>query len=382
MGQPQKFGARLALAVSIISVITATPIDAKKQNITSIKRQLQQVARNMNQYRSRLKVVKRQKIYAYQNLVAAERKLSISQAKLADIRAQLARTRKKIELTRAELEKTKQRLKKRNELLATRIADTYKHGSMSYIGILLGAADFSDLLSRGYVVRKVLEKDAEIIESIKRDKAAIEQYQAQLEAQERERRRLEYQQEIETRAAAEWAEEKEHNLKRIQSEAAELERALAELEETSRRLGEMLRRMHRAASFSRTNIPMWSGGWLRPVPGAVTSGFGMRMHPILKRYIHHDGIDLRAAYGTLIRAAADGIVKFSGVCGGYGKTVIIYHGGNIDTLYAHCSRLAVSVNQKVKQGQIIGYVGSTGLSTGPHLHFEFRVNGTPKKPPF
>ncbi len=366
----------------IVGAVSTTPIDAKKQSISNIQRQLQQVARNMNQYRSRLKVAKRQKIYAYQNLVAAERKLSVSQTKLADIRAQLARTRKQIELTRLELEKTKRRLKKRNELLATRIADTYKHGTMSYVSILLGAADFSDLLSRGYIVRKVLEKDSEIIESIKKDKAAIERYQAQLQAQEEERRRLEYQQKIETRAAAQWAAEKERNLKRIQSEVAELERALAELEATSRRLGEMLRRMHRAASVSKTNIPMWSGRWLRPVPGGITSGFGMRLHPILKRYIHHDGIDLRASYGTPIRASADGIVKFSGACGGYGKTVIIYHGGNIDTLYAHCSRLAVSVNQRVKQGQIIGYVGSTGLSTGPHLHFEFRVNGTPQKPPF
>jgi murein DD-endopeptidase MepM/ murein hydrolase activator NlpD len=115
-------------------------------------------------------------------------------------------------------------------------------------------------------------------------------------------------------------------------------------------------------------------GLIRPVEGRVTSGFGMRWGRM------HQGIDISASTGTPIRAAQAGVVITAGTMGGYGNVVIVSHGGGFSTLYAHQSRLASAVGQDVAQGQIIGYVGSTGHSTGPHLHFETRVNGTPQNP--
>ena len=122
------------------------------------------------------------------------------------------------------------------------------------------------------------------------------------------------------------------------------------------------------------------GVLVRPVPGAITSGFGMRYHPILGYARLHAGIDLRAGYGQEIKAAASGRIIFSGVRGGYGNTLIIDHGGGMTTLYAHQSSVTVGYDDQVDAGSIIGYVGSTGLSTGPHLHFEVRINGTPVDP--
>ena len=117
------------------------------------------------------------------------------------------------------------------------------------------------------------------------------------------------------------------------------------------------------------------GEFARPVNGAVTSGFGYRRHPILGFRRMHSGIDFKAGTGAPIYATADGVVNYAGRKGGYGNFVRIAHGGNIATGYGHMSRIAVSNGMRVRRGQVIGYVGSTGLSTGPHLHYEMYRGG-------
>ena len=112
----------------------------------------------------------------------------------------------------------------------------------------------------------------------------------------------------------------------------------------------------------------------------VTSGFAMRFHPILQTWRAHLGVDYGAVTGTPVRTVADGTVEFSGVQGGYGNVVIVKHGGNTTTVYAHLSRINVRSGQRVQQGDNLGLVGATGWATGPHLHFEFRVNGVHKDP--
>ncbi len=119
---------------------------------------------------------------------------------------------------------------------------------------------------------------------------------------------------------------------------------------------------------------------VRPVPGAISSTFGMRLHPILGYWRMHAGVDFRGGYGQEIKAAASGRVILASAYGGYGNTIIIDHGGGMTTLYAHQSGFNVGYDDQVSAGDIIGYVGSTGLSTGPHLHFEVRIGGRPVDP--
>lgn len=121
-------------------------------------------------------------------------------------------------------------------------------------------------------------------------------------------------------------------------------------------------------------------GLLAPVPGRVTSGYGMRRHPILGYRRMHAGIDFKASHGTPIYAASDGTVSFAGRHGGHGNYVRLAHGGGLGTGYAHMSRIAVSNGERVRRGQVIGYVGSTGLSTGPHLHYEMYRGGATVNP--
>jgi murein DD-endopeptidase MepM/ murein hydrolase activator NlpD len=132
--------------------------------------------------------------------------------------------------------------------------------------------------------------------------------------------------------------------------------------------------------FEASGVGRQTGGMTRPVPGGVSSGFGMRFHPILNYSRMHQGVDLRATYGTPIVAVSDGRVEFAGWHGGHGNSVALNHGGGLQTLYGHMSRIAVRSGESVHRGEVIGYVGSTGLSTGPHLHFEVHRNGVPVNP--
>jgi murein DD-endopeptidase MepM/ murein hydrolase activator NlpD len=122
------------------------------------------------------------------------------------------------------------------------------------------------------------------------------------------------------------------------------------------------------------------GGLLKPVPGRVTSNYGMRRHPILGYSRMHKGLDFKAGYGTPIYAVTDGTVQMAGRNGGHGNYVRLSHGNGLQTGYSHMSRIAVSAGERVRRGQVIGYVGSTGLSTGPHLHYEMYRNGANVNP--
>jgi len=132
--------------------------------------------------------------------------------------------------------------------------------------------------------------------------------------------------------------------------------------------------------FEASGVGRRSGGMLRPVPGGVNSPYGARYHPILHYTRMHTGVDFHAAYGQPIVAVADGRVTRAGRAGGYGNQVMLAHAGGIVTSYSHMSRFAVSAGQHVRRGQVIGYVGATGLATGPHLHYEMFRNGTRVNP--
>jgi murein DD-endopeptidase MepM/ murein hydrolase activator NlpD len=177
---------------------------------------------------------------------------------------------------------------------------------------------------------------------------------------------------------------------KIKTERQAAEQVVAQLEADNASIAAMIQRImaqRRAQELAaRRANPRWvrpfmgTGRFMWPVAGVITSPFGARMHPILGRYTNHHGIDFGAPMGAPIYAPDNGEVIYAGWYGGYGKVVIIDHGGDITTLFGHTSRYEVEAGARVRKGQVIAYVGSTGMSTGPHLHFEVRRNGAAINP--
>jgi murein DD-endopeptidase MepM/ murein hydrolase activator NlpD len=166
-------------------------------------------------------------------------------------------------------------------------------------------------------------------------------------------------------------------LGQLRARKAEFQAQIAALQRQSDSLAALLR----GRQAGQVLVPSGHGVLAVPIPGApITSGFGPRVHPIYGDVRMHTGIDFGASSGTPIRAAGNGVVVSAGSLGGYGNATVIDHGNGLATLYGHQSSITVAPGQRVSRGQVIGYVGCTGLCTGPHLHFEVRVRGTPVDP--
>ncbi|MCX6375946.1 MAG: peptidoglycan DD-metalloendopeptidase family protein [Armatimonadetes bacterium] len=366
--------------VVLIAAVFAEP-HAEAISLSKLRQQWQNAARSINYLQQKLRPIKKKQRVATEKLVQAKHKLVVTERNLRDVQGQLLDTKNRLVVTMSMLDMLQQRLKARNDLLAGRLVDSYKYGNVNYMSVFLGASDFWDLLNGGYIVRKILQKDVELLESIRSDKQAVEEKKVILQEQKRQRAELELKHRHLTYAAREQTAECRQLLGDIQRQRAELERQLAGELASSARLGAMIRRMQSTPEGRRRLATPWHGSFSMPVNGRISSSFGMRYHPILHSYRPHTGTDIAAPSGTSIHAAASGVVVFAGrLDRWYGNTVMIDHGGGMSTFYGHCSSVSVGNGASVRRGQTIARVGSTGRSTGPHVHFEVQKNGRPVSP--
>ncbi len=328
---------------------------------------------------AKLREVKRQEKLTVSEINRLSQEIDRTQNKLEQVRGELARAEARLAATTAELERAEQRLAERTELLHRRVRAIYEHGTLTYLDVLMSARSFNDFLTRFENLQRVVSGDVRLFYDVRAWRSKVSEQKARQE-QDRARVMAVMQQVEETKAHLERQKDEREQLYRdLLDDKKALERALDELEEKSRQITATLRRLEEELEKE-----LRVEGALKlahPLPGApVTSPFGMRVHPILGKVRMHTGIDYAAPYGTPIRAAESGKVFQAGWMGGYGQAVIIIHGKGVSTLYGHMSKINVESGQMVKKGDVIGLVGSTGLSTGPHLHFEVRINGEPQNP--
>lgn len=299
--------------------------------------------------------------------------LDTANAEYNEVKTKLDDANAQIKENEEKLEKTEASLKENRKYLQKRVRNIYMHGQISYLDILFGAKDFSDFLTRMDLIKRILRYDYDLITKINDERNTIVETKKQLEKDKKETEKL-YDDALHKKLVMDRKKDAlDKMMDRLKYDKETSEKAYQEIMAASANITRMLQN-HSPSTVMGTGQMIW------PLGGPVTSEFGWRTHPIYGNARFHSGIDIGGDYGLDIAAADSGTVTYAGWISGYGNTVIIDHGNGISTLYGHNQSLTVSEGQAVSQGQTIAHCGSTGNSTGPHCHFEVRVNGEPTSP--
>jgi murein DD-endopeptidase MepM/ murein hydrolase activator NlpD len=300
--------------------------------------------------------------------------------KLRETRTQMLGAQTQLELIQQRIREIKADLLRNQFTLEQRLRDIEMQGEVSYLSVLLQSTSFSDFLNQSEYMQRVVNSDQTLIRRVRHERETLEvEKQAAIyslatvkKLKESFEDRVNKLDDLQTKQAL--------YLARVQSQRRKLQRYVSELEHTTAEMEERLQRIIRERQIAPGSGPVSAGKYMWPVQGPITSEFGYRVHPVTGNTKFHSGLDIAVDEGTPIRAADNGTVIYADWYGGYGNCVIIEHGGGFTTLYGHCSRLDVRQGQQVRQGQSVAAVGSTGMSTGPHLHWEVRSEGTPIDP--
>lgn len=366
------------LLAALASPVGAAPAPATPAPPAKARQQLRQVRQELRERRAQLRSVKQQERRALRDLEEMDRRRDAAEADLRRLEVDLRQTRLRAQATATSLAMVRARLAGQRARVDGRLRDIYKWGRQGYVDLLLEAGDFSELVTRAHFLSAIMRADARLLAQYEADVQEYSRLYLQLENQEEQIAGLIARAQTRRAEILEDVAAKQALLARIQKERALYEQVIEDLEETDRELAALIRRMQPAGG--QATLGGRFRGFLWPARGAFTSGYGVRYHPIFRIRRMHSGVDIASPRGAPVAAAWDGTVLYTGWFGGYGKIVILDHGDGLSTLYAHLSAILTRPGTRVRKGQIIGRVGSTGFSTGPHVHFEIRVNGTPVNP--
>jgi murein DD-endopeptidase MepM/ murein hydrolase activator NlpD len=356
-------------------------------------RELGEVRRRTDSARDRFNVAQREHQAAQAELARVDDELDRARAELAAAIARAEETQAELARVSADVAVAEASLEERRARFETRVVAAFKYGQMSLTDVFSASRDINDIVVTSTYVSAVVQNDRDMVGEMaallgelqaQRTLAIELRVRADLEREDAERVEavVTEQYEQQRRLTAEVARTRTNlatSLRSLQEDADALEEHLKALEAAQALIERQLREAEAAERAGRS-VGDTGSGWLKPTNGWLSSGFGNRVHPILRTTRLHAGVDLAAATGTPIIASRGGTVSFVGWMSGYGQTVMVYHGGGVATLYAHMSAFSVSQGSYVAQGGRLGSVGMTGTATGPHLHFEVRISGVPQNP--
>lgn len=336
-------------------------LDQINEQIDGIKTELTEGRKKANALQSEIK--------------ALEKDIYAAEVDLNTLQKNINASKKRIVEALEELSLLEESIADQNEGLNERLRTMYKNGDVGILTVLLGSSDMSDFMTNLDMVQRIYDNDAEILESLETQYAKVIDQKIELQA-------------LKDKLLAQQAEESARQGE-LKTSKGTVQGKKSEVDADNAVLAQQVDALNAEANALTAKIlglqgdGSYIGGtmaWPSEASTHISSPFGNRLHPILRVYKLHTGIDIAARSGTNILAANAGTVISAGWNNGYGYMVMVDHGGGIVTLYAHSSKLLVSKGTAVARGQAIAKVGSTGMSTGPHLHFEVRVNGAYKNP--
>ena len=376
----------LAAALAVIPVQAAGKgdIDSAKDKISSLEEEKKKTEETIQELEAR-------KADTESYVKELDGELARLDDELSALDSRIAGKEADIEVTKSQLEEAQKTEEEQYASMKLRIKYMYEKGDTSYLDLLLESGSMSEMLNRAEYIRKISSYDRKKLTEYGEIKEKIADDEEKLEAEHKELLALQEQTKAKQDSVEKLVGEKSRELQKYQNQIAANESQLAsyqadieaqenriqEIEAELKRQEEEARRkaQEQGEEYKTVSIGNISFIWPCPSSSRITSGFGGRSSPTEGASSNHKGIDIGASSGSDIVAAADGTVTISTYSYSAGNYIMINHGGGVSTVYMHCSKLLVSVGETVRKGQVIAKVGSTGYSTGPHLHFGVRLNG-------
>ena len=350
-------------------------------NETSLEEQKQQVEDKIEEANTELEYVQEELSATMLKVQETEDKIIEYEKEIEELGTQMQTLQESIDEANQKLILASQNYEEKSDMLAKRLVAIYESGDRQYLDVLLKASSITEFISRYYIIQEIAEYDNILIEQIEEEKKNIETTMQKLENEQAQIKILKAKSEQTSVVLSNMNTLQQSYINQLSDEEKKLQEQLTEYK---REQEEIEAQILLATNAIDAEIQYTGGEMLWPVAisgTSITSGYGVREHPIQGVVKEHTGIDIgNTPTGSPVVAAADGIVTYAGWLGGYGNCVMINHGDGIVTLYGHGNKILTSVNQEVKQGDVIMEVGSTGNSTGPHLHFEVRINGNYTNP--
>ncbi len=363
------------------AVLAHSNSGTKTHSQTDAKERLKEIEHKRKEARERLRLAREKERHALQKLRNIQSNLNKANRDLNSNKHQLKKTENKLVNCETTLQKTRVQSQDLESQAGRRLREMYEGQRLGLLDMLFQVSSLQQLMDLLYFQERIAEMDRKLISSLRARAIALSGEKNRLGQQKMQLGDIVS--EFAKRALMLNKEKSEQELvaEKLRSQRAFYEAAEQQLSRESNQLEHQILQMVRATQGSTEKVVTHGSGNLSlPIKAPVTSPFGWRRHPIFGVKKFHTGVDLAGKNHTPIKAADSGNVLYSGWYGGYGKVVIVSHGNGLATLYAHMSKAAASAGQNVKKGDVIGYEGSTGFSTGPHLHFEVRVDGKPNNP--